>query len=103
MNVCPVNAIVKDKITGLVSVSEEKCIGCGLCVVACPFGGCSMDPVTHKMAKCDHCGGEPMCVQMCPREVISFVPASKLALKKKRASAAKMSDLIEKIASPPHE
>jgi formate hydrogenlyase subunit 6/NADH:ubiquinone oxidoreductase subunit I len=44
-----------------------------------------------------------MCVEVCPRDIISFEPASKLALKKKRASALKMSELIEKIASPPNE
>jgi Fe-S-cluster-containing hydrogenase component 2 len=103
MNVCPVNAIVKDNVSGLVSVKEDRCIGCGLCVVACPFGGCSIDPITNKMFKCDHCGGEPQCAAMCPREVISYVTVSKLALKKKRASAEKMSELIERIASPPHE
>jgi carbon-monoxide dehydrogenase iron sulfur subunit len=100
--VCPVHAITKDIHSGLVSVDEVRCIGCGLCVVACPFGGCSMDPITHKMFKCDQCGGEPQCVAKCPREVITFEPASKIAMKKKRASATKMTELIEKISSPSH-
>lgn len=100
--VCPVNAITKNRDTGLVSVDEARCVGCGLCVIACPFGGCSMDPITHKMFKCDLCGGDPQCVQKCPRDVISFEPASKITMKKKRASAARLSELIEKIASPSH-
>lgn len=96
--VCPVKAITKDEDTGLVSVNEEKCIGCGLCVLACPFGGCALDPVTHRMFKCDLCGGEPQCVQRCPRDAIKFVDKSKVALRKKRASAENLKDLIEKVA-----
>jgi Fe-S-cluster-containing hydrogenase component 2 len=98
--VCPVSAITRDSESGLVSVDEGSCIGCRMCVVACPFGGCSMDPDTSKMVKCDFCGGEPLCAVMCPREAIKFVPATKIAIKKKRASASKLSELLAKIASP---
>ena len=35
--VCPTNASVKDKQTGLTLVNQDKCIGCRRCVVACPY------------------------------------------------------------------
>lgn len=36
-DVCPVGAIKKDE-TGYASIDFEKCISCGKCISACPFG-----------------------------------------------------------------
>jgi len=100
LSVCPVKAVSKNPETGLVSVDDERCIGCRLCVVACPFGGCSIDPVTHKMFKCDLCGGNPECAQRCPREAIKFMPSTKVATMKMRSSATKISEILQKLSSP---
>lgn len=43
LSVCPTDAIVWDKETGNVSISVESCIGCGLCVVRCPYGAISLN------------------------------------------------------------
>jgi len=58
---------------GAVVVDEEKCTGCGLCVMACPYGAVRLDPVTGKAIKCDLCGGEPVCVKHCPFGALAFV------------------------------
>lgn len=42
VSVCPTDAIGWDKDTGNVSINEEGCIGCGLCVVRCPYGAMSL-------------------------------------------------------------
>lgn len=47
VNVCPVNRQGKECITpeekgGKVSIAEELCTGCGLCVKKCPFGAISI-------------------------------------------------------------
>ena len=37
MHACPVNAIDVDESTGAKIVIDEVCVGCKLCVIACPF------------------------------------------------------------------
>ncbi len=80
LRACPVNpkAIVKDPDTGVVRVLEERCTGCGECVIACPYGAMGYDPVGHHSVKCDLCadrraqGRTPACASVCPGHAISF-------------------------------
>ena len=61
---CPMTALYRDE-RGFVQLREERCVGCGACAKACPYG----IPRVHKgkMLKCDGCGGEdPACVAICP-------------------------------------
>lgn len=72
MTVCPVNAIGVDEATGAKVVSDELCIGCGLCTIACPFGTVFALPHTGQATKCHLCGGQPACVVVCPTRAIEF-------------------------------
>ena len=80
LRACPVNpkAIVKDPATGVVSVVEDRCTGCGECVIACPYGAMGYDRVDHHAVKCDLCtdrraaGGTPACASVCPGYAITF-------------------------------
>jgi Fe-S-cluster-containing hydrogenase component 2 len=38
MRACPVDAISVDMATGAKVVSDDKCVGCKVCTIACPFG-----------------------------------------------------------------
>ena len=69
--VCPVGATYKTD-TGPVLVDKTWCIGCGYCIMACPYGARFFHPV-HKVAdKCTFCyhritkGLETACVNACP-------------------------------------
>jgi len=71
VQLCPVGASYRTE-DGVVLVDEKRCIGCGYCVQACPFGSRFISPVTHTATKCILCyhrvtkGLLPMCVQSCP-------------------------------------
>lgn len=60
---CPQQAIYRNKRTGALVVDRWGCNGCARCVGACPWG---LVQVTEVAEKCDLCGGEPVCLQVCP-------------------------------------
>lgn len=62
--VCPVEAIQRDKVTGAVLINYALCLGCGVCVSACPFGAIQFSP-EGGVIKCDLCAGDPFCVKFC--------------------------------------
>jgi len=80
LRACPVNpkAIAKDAATGVVSVIEDRCTGCGECVIACPYGAMGYDPRGHHALKCDLCserraeGLTTACASACPTRAISL-------------------------------
>jgi Fe-S-cluster-containing dehydrogenase component len=69
--VCPVGASYQTR-DGAVLVDGERCIGCGYCVQACPYGSRFLDPRTRTASKCTWCyhritkGLRPVCVTVCP-------------------------------------
>ena len=89
---CPVGATWKDSETGIVHQDYDKCIGCRMCMAACPYTGVrsfnwqepkyALDFATgdadvpahqkHVVEKCVFCfqrlekGNEPACMMLCP-------------------------------------
>jgi Fe-S-cluster-containing hydrogenase component 2 len=75
---CPHDAIeVIDPVNARV-VNLDKCVGCGICVSACPWAMTSLtglvnQALTHA-TKCNLCAGNPECVQACPAGALKYLP-----------------------------
>jgi Fe-S-cluster-containing dehydrogenase component len=77
---CPVSAMNKDPVTGIVSHDKDKCIGCRYCVFACPFGVPKFDltQAFGQIQKCQLCKHRlaenqlPGCVDSCPTGATLF-------------------------------
>lgn len=71
---CMSAAIIKDEKTGVVALNEKKCVGCGMCVMSCPFGALIIDKNEKVSLKCGLCAesGEPACVTACPTKSLFF-------------------------------
>ena len=80
LRACPVNpkAIDKDPLTGVVSINENRCTGCGECALSCPYGAIGYNADKHHAVKCDLCAGRrandqgPACAYVCPTLAISY-------------------------------
>jgi Fe-S-cluster-containing dehydrogenase component len=84
MKVCPSGALSRDLHTHAVVVDKTRCIGCGLCVAACPFGSVQIDGVLRVATKCDLCGGHPRCVDVCMAKALHFGSINELAERKRK-------------------
>jgi tetrathionate reductase subunit B len=71
VQVCPVGATYQTA-DGVVLVDRNWCIGCGYCIMGCPYGVRFFHPVYHTAEKCNFCyhritkGLTTACVQACP-------------------------------------
>mgnify|MGYP001812839790 CR=1 FL=1 len=61
---------------GVLERHHLRCVSCGCCAQACPFGTIYPDLLTFYVTPCDYClrlsGQEPPCVAGCTREAITF-------------------------------
>jgi Fe-S-cluster-containing dehydrogenase component len=72
-NACPNDAIIMAPSTNARVVDANKCIGCKMCLKACPWEMMSFDSDTNKATKCFLCDGKPKCVEACPAGALSYV------------------------------
>ena len=76
--VCPADAIKRTGDGVVQSARKPRCIACGNCVVACPFGVPEVYEEKQLMMKCDMCydrttaGKKPMCATVCPSQALFF-------------------------------
>jgi Fe-S-cluster-containing dehydrogenase component len=99
VSACPVSAMTKDPVTGIVSYDEKDCIGCRYCVVACPFSvpRFQYDTPFPQITKCELCNhlkeGDKFlysaCAQACPTGATLFGPTAELMAEAKRRLALK--------------
>ncbi|HYB89875.1 MAG TPA: 4Fe-4S dicluster domain-containing protein [Candidatus Binataceae bacterium] len=75
--VCPVGATFSTE-EGVILIDSTRCIGCGYCIQACPYGARYLRPDTKTADKCTFCyhritkGLLPACVEVCPTQARVF-------------------------------
>jgi Fe-S-cluster-containing dehydrogenase component len=97
VSVCPVQAMSKDTVTGVVSYNADACIGCRYCVAACPYRvpQFQYDTPFPRIAKCELCkhllakGGIPACASACPTGATLFGSYKALSTEIDRRKAMK--------------
>lgn len=95
MAVCPTDAIGRLSPDSPVLLDADRCIGCRLCMFACPFGVIDLSRDGKAVVKCDMCiqrtevGELPACVVACPTGTLSFVELDD-HLRQRRREVAQM-------------
>lgn len=75
---CPAPGAIVQYSNGIVDFHQEACVGCGYCVIGCPFNIPRLSPKDGKAYKCTLCsdrvavGLEPACAKVCPTGAILF-------------------------------
>ena len=101
--VCPAEALAKDPADGRVLVDATRCVGCGACARACPFGVPQIGP-DKIMRKCDLCfdqalgGAAPPCVDTCPGKALALVAVTP---REKQAAEAAVAALLARSGETP--
>lgn len=69
---CMSGAMYKDKKTGQTKHDKDKCIGCWMCVMNCPFGALTREKEEKVVVKCDLCPDRdvPACAEACPTKAL---------------------------------
>ena len=68
---CPTGATYR-RPDGIVAIDRDRCLGCGYCIDACPYGARYLDSEAGTVDKCNLCaelvdqGQDPACVTACP-------------------------------------
>jgi Fe-S-cluster-containing dehydrogenase component len=92
VSACPVSAMTKDPVTGVVAYDADACVGCRYCVVACPFGipKYQYDSPTGRIGKCELCrhrvkdGRYSACAEVCPTGATLYGRTSDLLAEARR-------------------
>lgn len=101
VSACPVQAMRKDPITGVVTYDPDACIGCRYCVAACPYRvpQFQYDTPFPKIAKCEMCKDElakgdiPACAKVCPTGATLFGSHKALSGEIERRKAMKPGEI----------
>lgn len=98
--VCRTGAMRQDLSTGVVDRDAEKCIGCWMCAMICPYGVISRQKEARVAVKCDRCGDrkQPACVEACPTHTLIFSEEEAFAEMLRKEAASKIAKGYRNIA-----
>jgi len=72
VDACMAAALSYDKGKETVLYDQERCVGCWMCVMSCPYGAVRPNTKSKIVVRCDKCKDkdEPACVKACPTGAI---------------------------------
>lgn len=90
LRACPAGALYREG--DIVMHARERCLGCGACQMACPFGVITRLPNSKVIAKCDRCPDRqtPACVEACPTGAVKFGDPATLENSRRQRAAEKV-------------
>ncbi len=97
LHVCPASAISRDPETNAVVIDKNRCAGCKMCILACPYGNIHFDHVNLVSHKCDLCGGDPECVKHCIGEALQYEDIDEVIAGKRASLDKKLQELMKEI------
>jgi len=76
LEACITGALYRVSGDGPVLVNPRRCVGCWMCVMACPYGSIERDFRNGRrvISKCDLCPDRriPACVEACPNRALFY-------------------------------
>lgn len=89
VRVCRTDALSQDPVTRIVTLEEDKCIGCWMCAMVCPYGVIGRKAEERVGIKCDRCPDRdiPACVEACPTRALVYMEEAEFAELKRREVA----------------
>ncbi|MBU0637874.1 MAG: 4Fe-4S dicluster domain-containing protein [Planctomycetes bacterium] len=94
---CPSGALRRDSATNAVVVVAERCVGCRMCALACPFG--AINYWDGKAHKCDLCGGEPECVRYCAPGALRYERVERYSHAARQAYADRLRGSLKEVVA----
>ncbi len=95
MAVCPKKAITRDLDLARVVLDTSLCVGCRMCVSACPTGSMAFAHDFGLPYKCELCDGEPQCVRVCEKKALEYVEPNRFQSQRAQQEAARLCGALQ--------
>jgi carbon-monoxide dehydrogenase iron sulfur subunit len=91
---CVTGALSQDALTRIVSHDADKCIGCWMCTMVCPYGVIGRKKEQRVAVKCDRCPDrdQPACVDACPTQALVYAEEEAFAGTVRAAAASQVAE-----------
>lgn len=91
---CRTGALSQDPLTRIVTHDPDKCIGCWMCTMVCPYGVIGRQVERRIAVKCDRCPDleVPACVTACPTGALVYVEEEAFSGGVRQVAAAEVAE-----------